>query len=677
MNCPPSMENCIVLPDICKPAISKLAICKFGWQLMFLLCFADWNMSSSLVYAQLPTAELHTLSRSVVQLGSKFDLSLQGSRLEEADQLLISDLMGNPIDAQVSARMAPSAPLQDWRTTTGTFDVLLGPDTQAGMVEVRCRGRFGLGTPRRLLLTDVPVIQPATGHNHLNTALAVASEQLIHDRTLAQGSNFYRLTVQPGQVLRCVVYSQQLWSAANLRLRLRNGKGQLLVTSQSMGAWPAEIQWPHAGSEVQDYILEINDLLARGGAAFDYVMESRIDSLPAPDTNHPSLPKMYLDTLLRPSLDAIPNTAAWLSPSGAACLPANASDYTAIPAQPITQFPVRLRGSLPESSRIDFEAEAGQVLTFDVASAKLEQLTAHEQVIYKLPSDPASDATGLAPIVDQDDRPFLGTPAVRLRQIDPQLTWSAPETGRYRLQLLDNQSGVRPNDARGFLLEIRPANPSFSLIAHWAFPTNNVALSKPIGCQIQRLGTQQIHVTAVRHDGFSEPIELHVEGLPPGTLCANSRIPAGASEAVLNIQAAADATDGHSAIQVVGTARIADQDHHVSAVPATITAAASPVYNTITTARTGKLELAVQSLDLAPVQVQAGNAAVIEVKPNTKIQLPIQLLRQPGSAAECTLRPQSLPAKVTLGEVKVPGDQTQVSPELSVAGDAAPGEYTF
>lgn len=677
-----SLRNSSFLPNSNRPSLKSTQGTRLRhwvqvWLLSALVYLVHGVLGAGFVHAQLPTAELHSLSRCVVQVGSKFDLSLQGSRLEEADQLQLSDLSGITIDAQVTARRAPAAPLRDWQTATGTFDILLGPTAQAGMIEVRCRGRYGLSNPRRLLLTDMPVIQPATGHNHLNTAMIVGTGQLIHDRTLAQGSNFYRLTVQPGHILRCVVYSGQLLSTANVRLRLLNGQGQLLVTSQSRGAWPAEVQWPHSGSQDQEYVLEVNDLLARGGANFDYVMETRIDAQSAPDGQSASLSQMYLDALLRPNIDKVASTAAWLSPTGAATFASGAGDYTTIPAQPITQFPVRLRGSLPEFSHIDFEAQGGQSLTFDVASAQLEQLTDPALVIYKLPSDPAGEVTALAPIVEQDDRPFLGTPAVRLRQIDPQLTWTATETGKYRLQLLDHQSGARPTDARGYLLEIRPASPSFSLVAHWAFPTNNVALAKPWGCQIQRSGTQQIHVTAIRHDGFSDPIELHVEGLPPGTLCANSRIPAGASEAVLNIQATADAADAQAAIKVVGTARVADQEQRVDAVPAVVTAAASNVYNTITSARTGKLELSIQSLDVAPLQVQAGNAATIEVKPNSKVPLSIQLLRQPGAAAECTLRPQGLPAKVGLTEVKIAGDQTQASPEMTVAGDAAPGEYTF
>jgi hypothetical protein len=60
-----------------------------------------------------------------------------------------------------------------------------------------------------------------------------------------------------------------------------------------------------------------------------------------------------------------------------------------------------------------------------------------------------------------------------------------------------------------------------------------------------------------------------------------------------------------------------------------------------------------------------------------KLPFPVKVVRRTGGAGKCTLRPQNLPPKVTLGEIAIEGDKTEATPELTVAPDAPLGEYTF
>ncbi|MFO0942902.1 MAG: hypothetical protein U0930_19360, partial [Pirellulales bacterium] len=387
---------------------------------------------------------------------------------------------------------------------------------------------------------------------------------------------------------------------------------------------------------------------------------------------------MQLDQLLRPNLELPLKPSKLHQPIGMTVSQRSWNEAVELPNKPIEQFPVRIKSDLNETRNIQFVAQKGQVLSFELHSAGLDQLTDPALVLYKVNPPPKPDAPPqLQQVAEQDDAPGLGTAAVKIRQIDPKLVWTAPDAATYQLQIIDRQSGNRPVDSRGFLLEIRQAQPSFSLLAHQVFPTNNPATSRPWGAQLTKNGSLQIHVSVLRHDGFAGAIELSVEGLPAGAKCSNVIIPAGVNEADIIIQGAAEMDASLASVSIVGTAKIGEQQSQVRAAFATIASAAIPTYNAVSSRRSGSLNVQLSSADLAPLQVQLGDGNPLEVKAGAKFNLPVKLIRQAGSAAECTLRPQSLPPKIALGEFKIAPDKAESAPEINVPADAAPGEYTF
>ncbi len=624
--------------------------------------------------AQLPTPEITTLSRQVASVGTTVDVTVQGARLDEISSVIFSGFNGDVLPIKATPKVAPAQPLREDVETTNVVEVTAEAGIPTGLVELRTKGRLGISNPRSFLFTAMPVDLPAGDHSNFATAYALKPDHLINERIAARAANIYRIQVPAGQRVRCVAYSKQLDSQADLNLRLLDPAQSQVASSRTSGMWPAEILWSNATGAAQEIYLEVRDLLYRGGDGFHFVLEARVEA-----SDSPANP-MHLDTLLRPRVELPLQPSKFSQPAGLTILHRVWTTAVPMPTATVEQLPVRIQGDLQESRSIQFAAQKDQLLSFEVLSAALDQLTDPAIVIYKV-VPPANNAQGATTtfqqLAEQDDAPAVGTPAVRVRRLDPQLVWKAPETATYQLKLIDRQTGQRPVDSRGFLCEIRPAQPDFALIAHDPFPTNNPATSKPIGMQLMRNGSAQIHVSVVRYDGFAGSIELQVEGLPASCKCPPVIVPAGGVEADLVIQGAADAESGLASLAIVGSSKIGEQPATRRATFATIASPATPTYNAITSRRSSLLSLPIESLDTAPLQVQLGDGNVLEVKAGGKLNLPVKLVRQAGSAAECTLRPQALPPKVGLGEFKIAGDKADASPELIVPADVPPGEYTF
>jgi hypothetical protein len=645
--------------------------------------------------AQLPTAELHALSIQAAQADQSFLVKIEGQRLEESAQLLFTDLQGNAVGLTAQASLAPKQPAREWSAPTGEFHVTNTGQATPGIVEVRSLGRFGMSNPRRFLLSQLPVFRPTGDRSSTATAANLEPSIVISDRLQPLKSNFFRLTIEGPKIFSCAAYCKQIDSPADLLIRLWDGNGQLLRAGRSLGIWPAEISWKHAEEQSREYFVEISDILGRGGPEFNYLLESSLSSAKSEDSPEPRPEELSLNRLLRPTLDSPFSKERFLQPLAIDWIQAREkSTWQELPAEPVNEFPVRLRGDLSESRTVHFDGQKGQTLVFDVVSAMLDQLTDPAIVIYKSQDADQAQAgpDGLTLIAEQDDGPYLGTAAVRVRRLDPHLVWTVPETGRYSLVILDNQSGDRPTDSRGFFMEIRSPQPSFSLIAYRVFPSNDPTTSRPWGTNLMTSGTEQVHVTVARQDGFNGPVELRAQGLPDALKCHPVIVPAGVTEADLVIQAAAPVSESvenpESAdleivnqkivnLEIVGSAMMAEGIPDARAVHATISSGTLPTHNAVVSRHTALLEVAITAEDSAPLQVSLGDEPVVEVARNSKLAVTVRLLRGDGGGVECTLRPQSLPPKVTIAETKIPADQSEATVELSVAGDAPLGEFTF
>lgn len=95
---------------------------------------------------------------------------------------------------------------------------------------------------------------------------------------------------------------------------------------------------------------------------------------------------------------------------------------------------------------------------------------------------------------DDDSRRQWGT--------DSRLMFTAPESGEYVIRLSDSRGFAGP-DFR-YELTVRPSQPDFTV----RLEGSNPVITPGAGWEFR--------VVANRQDGFSDPIDVHVDGLPPG-----------------------------------------------------------------------------------------------------------------------------------------------------------------
>ena len=113
------------------------------------------------------------------------------------------------------------------------------------------------------------------------------------------------------------------------------------------------------------------------------------------------------------------------------------------------------------------------------------------------------------------------------------------------------------------------------------------------------------------------------------------------------------------------------------AVPATVRWGATPERNGIESRLCTALGLHVLESDVSPLSVQLADSQTVQARPGQKVELPIRAIRRSGAEADCIVRPQQLPPKVGLGEVRIPAKATAAKAQMTIAADARPGRYTF
>src|SRR5262249_4799703 len=132
--------------------------------------------------------------------------------------------------------------------------------------------------------------------------------------------------------------------------------------------------------------------------------------------------------------------------------------------------------------------------------------------------------------------------------------WSAPAKGRYIVEIRDLH--LRGGPTFVYFLKVTHSPPYFTLETD----TDKTILAP---------GTASvIFARAARKNGFAGPIQLSVEGLPPGVSARCGRILENGTDGCIILRAAADAKQAAANIRVTGSATQRDKDGKENALSA-------------------------------------------------------------------------------------------------------------
>ena len=151
--------------------------------------------------------------------------------------------------------------------------------------------------------------------------------------------------------------------------------------------------------------------------------------------------------------------------------------------------------------------------------------------------------------IDDTDPGLREQKPIVFKHRDPVHTFQPEKDQEYEIVVRDQFTHRR---AVPFLLSLREATPRFDLVATHQPPGTDPKKPQPGMPQLLRGGSAVVAVQVRREDGHNAPVELRVEGLPPGLSADAPPIAAGATSGRVVFRAAAEGDLGSGAVRIVG-----------------------------------------------------------------------------------------------------------------------------
>lgn len=641
-----------------------------GRRLLVTIAWSAWLLGAARATAQFPVIELTSVTPSVGQAGTTFELHVAGgNHLDEVDQLVFSD-------PRISAELLSAAQDEQEQESEeveprwGHFRVSIPDDVPVGRYEVVALGAYGVSNPRIFQVTGDRVIRPdEVSHSVieptvLDTVGDAAAGMVVAHQVNPARIDYFRIRGLADRDRQVRLDAQSIDSRMIGQLKLLDADGHLLRTVRGADGFDPSLTLPAGDGR---YTVAVQDFLYRGGDRYFYQL--RIDAEPPQDA--PPLGQRYggVTGATIPEVFDAGGQLPWIV--------ADDSDEPLEVTPPCvvqSRFTRHRHGPARGRQAIHFEAEAEQRLAIEVVCQRAGQPADPRLEVQRLEVDDEGAETWQA-VASEDDPPMLGDFAMRLRVRDPLLLFTAPQSATYRLQLRDLDSGATLDPEPSYWVGLFEPRPDFVLLAQLPLAHNDPAQTRPRGNQMLRGGTASIRVLAFRRDGLTGPIELAVEGLPEGVSASPARIEANQSEAHLTVAAEPEAAAWQGEVAVVGRATHDGQPLARQAAASTVVWGQGDLRDTVHTRLTDHLRLAVTERWTAPLSLSLAEEPQ-QGAPSSELALPIEVTRRDGGDGAVVLRPRNLPPGVTADEVTIAADQSSGAITLKIAADAKPGHYT-
>lgn len=652
--------------------------------------------------APMPVARLTLVQPSGGRIGTSFDVAVQGSELDDATNLLFSAV-------GVSAR---------WKSGT-TFAVSIDSNAVPALVDVRVAGRFGVSNPRRFELTDLPSVMVPSTNTQVAAAFSLPLDTTVQGHASANARDYFTVPLRKGQHITLRVLGRELDSKIEPVLSVLDTAGRELDRARRP---QLEIDAPADGA----YTVVLHDALFRGGDDYLYRLTAATGPsvefalpmvLKAGVTNRVTLfgrnlvggkpgsalgadgrplDELVVDVVAPRGGDdavallrrggAVLETFSWshratngrsaplvfgLSPHPVFAIPTSGTN-TVVPVSP----PAEVSGRFPGRRGLagaSFAAKKGEAFWIEVQADRLGLHADPSAIVQRLGD--AKDADGNAAWSDVMEVPELdgniGDRDFNTATRDCGGRFEAPADGLFRVVVKDLFHLASPASQQFFNLVIRPLAPDFRLVAvppQPPKPKDDNREVHPVNAVVRRGGTVAVKILAFRRDGFSGDIELAAVNLPKAIRSATGRIHAGQNTGLLLVTAADEATSWSGWLQVVGRARIGDAEVERRALGGGVVWHL-PDYDQapVVSRLTAGFGFAVAGAEAAPVVVAVDPAKPLEAVADSKLSIPVSVVRRGEFTAAFNLKPAGRPELDKAKDTSVPEKGTNATIEINLA----------
>lgn len=671
-------------------------------------------LMSGLCWGQLPNPRLHTVYPCGGQVGTTAEVTIAGADLDEAAELIFSHsgITGTP-------KLTPATDISPARPIPNQFAVQIAADVPPGVYEVRVRGRFGLSSPRRFVVSATPELTCDNQNRSAETAMALPLDQAISARALANGVQFYKFSLEQGEKVTVECQTRALDSKMNPVMVVMDLSGNEIARARSASFEDAVLyfQAPLASQ----YLLSVRDAVFSGGN--DYFYRLSLTKKPHLLTSHPRViqrdtdPEVELlgwnlpggqpiDGFDRP-LESIRIKASSLvqMPRSPAAMPPRAASYpldwigvawgdngvpisNQIPLywvdQPVfvessTQdvvevgVPSEISGRfLPhnETDEYRFAAKQGETIVVEAFSHRLGKTSDLILIVEQQVADGNGNVTWKNVAVHDDPSSRGGGvgPDFSTSTDDPGLSFQVPADGVYRISLKD-QFGTYDRDPMSvYRLSIRKPQPDFRLVCHPFYgrvDNGNQIFGHALA--LRRGGRAHVQLEIQRLDGFNGSVTLDCQGLPPGIDFGPRVVPEGETTVHLVFHAAEDAPIEHGRIQITGQATIdAREVTHEATYGRVVWDTGNKTQTPAWFRRAGPLEISIIPEELAAVTVEAGDGQELVTSIGGKLSVPVQLIRRNGFVEPLKLVVQNLPGNLKPGDLTIDKEKNEGAFEIFV-----------
>jgi len=674
---------------------------------------------------QLPRATLSSVFPAGGQQGATLDVTVSGGDLDDSNKLTFSH-PGITAKQKLDGAGVPVA---------NQYNVTIAKTVPVGFHDVRVSGgRFGVTNVRSFAVGDLPEIT-SNGGTGLENAAEVKLGTIINGQAPSRNYAYYKVGLKKGQRVIVSCMARELDSNLEPVLILKSSGG--LELERSRLGEPVDFT-PAADG---DYFVGLHDFVYGGGAGHVYrlsVAERPHIDFVIPPVGEPgkqgkftlygrNLPggvdsgmalegkplQKQVVTINLPGDAKARISLAGTSPVGPSQAGFDGIEYR-LPSSKGSSNPVRIFFSdapviteiaapnekatdaqkitvpcdyaglfYPRRDRdwVTFDAKKGDIYWVEVVSERLGAPTnPYFRVERVTKNDKGEEKVSTVKEVTESPVNIGGT-VFNTTTVDPTFRFSVSEDGMYRLVTYDMYNRGAPNSL--YRLSIRKEAPDFRLVSMIEGPPAMPNKALPIPTAFLRRGqVLPVKVMAFKRDGFNEPIEVNLAGLPGHVTASKATIYPGQNSALVLISAKDDATAWSGEVTVSGKATVNGKAITHQARTADVTTVTYDTQSKKSKVRarlTGGMLITVTDREKVPLRIKAKEEKVWEHSVFGNIKIPINIAFDAGfKGVDKNVVLVGHPAVAKFKAVKVGKDKTEANIDLNLATyKLGAGNYTL